>query len=72
MNRDLSLQQIAEGMTKSLLNASDKDLEGFQKIIDATLELREAHKELQKMVQSYSSSGIQRSVNHTHSHSSNS
>ncbi|KHF38538.1 hypothetical protein [Halalkalibacter okhensis] len=72
MNRDLSLQQIAEGMTKSLLNASDKDLEGFQKIIDATLELREAHKDLQKMVQSYSNSGIQRSVNHSQSHSHNS
>ncbi|MDT8860542.1 hypothetical protein N0O92_09875 [Alkalihalobacillus sp. MEB130] len=63
MNRDLSLQQIAEGMTKSLLNASEKDLEGFQKIVDATLELREAHKDLQKMVQSYSNSGIHRNVN---------
>ncbi|GAE24409.1 hypothetical protein JCM9140_329 [Halalkalibacter wakoensis JCM 9140] len=58
MNRDLSLQQIAEAMTKSLLNASEKDLEGFQKIVDATVELREAHKDLQKMVQQYSSSSI--------------
>ncbi|WP_096200502.1 hypothetical protein [Bacillus sp. FJAT-45350] len=61
MSRDLTLQQIAEGLPKSVLNASEKDLEGFQKIIEATLEIREAHKDLQKMIQSYSSSGIQRS-----------
>ncbi len=61
LSRDLTLQQIAEGLPKSVLNASEKDLEGFQKIIEATLEIREAHKDLQKMIQSYSSSGIQRS-----------
>ncbi len=61
MNRDLTLQQIAEGIPKSVLNASDKDLEGFQKIVEATIELREAHRDLQKMVQSFSNSPIQRS-----------
>lgn len=59
MNRDFTLQQIAEGLTKSVLNASEKDLEGFQKIIDETIKLREAHKDLHKMVQSYTSSGVQ-------------
>ncbi|MDF2903586.1 MAG: hypothetical protein K0S25_1224, partial [Bacillus sp. (in: firmicutes)] len=29
---DLTLQQIVEGIPNSLLNASDKDLEGFQRI----------------------------------------
>ncbi|WP_096439959.1 hypothetical protein [Alteribacter populi] len=67
MKRDLTLQQIAEDIPKSVLNASDKDLQGFQKILDQTLEIREAHKDLHKMVQSYSSSntnpnsGVQRS-----------
>ncbi|OLO26675.1 hypothetical protein BTR23_22270 [Alkalihalophilus pseudofirmus] len=59
MSRDISLQQIAEGIPKSVLNASDKDLEGFQKIMDETIKLRESHKNLQKLIQSYSS-GIQR------------
>ncbi|MFC0272260.1 hypothetical protein ACFFIX_12520 [Metabacillus herbersteinensis] len=61
MNRDLTLQQIAEGISKSVLNASDKDLEGFQNIIDETIKLREGHRNLQKMIQSYSTSVIQRS-----------
>ncbi|WP_227937733.1 hypothetical protein [Alkalihalobacillus deserti] len=61
MNRDFTLQQIAEGLTKSVLNASDKDLEGFQRIIDETIKLREAHKDLHKMVQSYTTSSVQRS-----------
>lgn len=54
MNRDLTLKQIAEGIPKSVLNASDKDLEGFQEILDQTIKVREAHKDLQRMVQSYS------------------
>ncbi len=37
---DLTLQQIVEGLPKSLLNATDKDLEGFQKIIEETIKLR--------------------------------
>jgi hypothetical protein len=61
INRDISLQQLAEGISKSVLNASDKDLEGFQQIIDETIKLREAHRNLQKMIQSYSTSSIQRS-----------
>ncbi len=61
VSRDFTLQQIAEGISKSVLNASDKDLEGFQKIVDETIKLREAHKNLHKMVQSYSSSGVHRS-----------
>jgi hypothetical protein len=61
MNREFTLQQIAEGLTKSVLNASEKDLEGFQRILDETIKLREAHKDLHKMVQSYTTSGVQRS-----------
>jgi hypothetical protein len=57
----MTLQQIAEGLPKSVLNASDKDLEGFQKIIEETIRLREGHRNLQKMIKSYSTSGIQRS-----------
>lgn len=57
---DLNLQQIVEGLPKSLLNASDKDLEGFQKIIEETIRLREGHKNLQKMVKSFSTSSIVR------------
>lgn len=58
---ELTLQQIVEGIPKSLLNASDKDLEGFQKIIDETIKLREAHRNLQRMVKNFATSGIQRS-----------
>ncbi|MBD1380628.1 hypothetical protein [Metabacillus arenae] len=61
MSRDLTLQQIVEGIPKSMLNASDKDLEGFQKIVDETIKLREGHRNLQKLIQNYSSSVIQRS-----------
>ncbi|WML39493.1 hypothetical protein RCG19_20280 [Neobacillus sp. OS1-2] len=61
MNMELTLQQIVEGIPKSLLNASDKDLEGFQRIIDETIKLREAHRNLQQLVKSFSTSGIQRS-----------
>lgn len=57
---DLTLQQIVEGIPKSVLNASDRDLEGFQKIIDETIKLREAHRNLQKMVKNFSTSTIQR------------
>lgn len=58
---DLTLQQIAEGLPKSVLNASDKDLEGFQKIIEETIKLREGHRNLQKMIKNFSTSVIQRS-----------
>ena len=43
MSNDISLQQIVEGLPKSLLYASDRDLEGFQKIIEETIKLREGH-----------------------------
>ena len=61
LSMDLSLQQIVEGLPKSLLNASDRDLEGFQKIIEETIKLREGHKNLQRMVKNFSTSPIQRS-----------
>lgn len=61
MSLDLTLQQIVEGIPKSLLNATDKDIEGFQKIIDETIKLREGHRNLQKMIKSFSTSAIQRS-----------
>lgn len=61
VNMDLTLQQIVESIPKSVLNASDKDLEGFQKIIEETIKLREGHRNLQKMIKNYSSSMIQRS-----------
>ncbi|MBS2970207.1 hypothetical protein J9317_15785 [Metabacillus sp. KIGAM252] len=61
MIQEFTLQQIAEGLPKSVLNASDRDLEGFQKIIEETIKLREGHKNLQKMIKSYSTSVIQRS-----------
>lgn len=57
------MQQIVENIPKSLLNASDRDLEGFQKILEETIKLREGHKNLQKMIKSFSLSAnpIQRS-----------
>ncbi|MDF2857652.1 MAG: hypothetical protein K0Q87_3503 [Neobacillus sp.] len=59
---DLTLQQIVEGLPKSLLNATDKDLEGFQKIIEETIKLREGHRNLQRMVKNFTpSTPIQRS-----------
>lgn len=61
MSNELNLQQIVEGIPKSLLNASDRDLEGFQKIIDETIKLREGHRNLQKMIKSFATSTIQRS-----------
>ena len=61
MSLELTLQKIAEEIPKSVLNASDKDLEGFQKILDETIKLREGHRNLQKMIKSFSSSMIQRS-----------
>lgn len=61
MSNELNLQQIVEGIPKSLLNASDRDLEGFQKIIDETIKLREGHRNLQKMIKNFSTSQIQRS-----------
>lgn len=60
MAMELTLQQIVEGIPKSVLNASDRDLEGFQNIIDETIKLREAHRNLQKMVKNFSTSTIQR------------
>lgn len=61
MSMELTLQKLAEEVPKSILSASDKDLEGFQKIIDETIKLREGHRNLQKMIKSFSSSMIQRS-----------
>ncbi|MGJ7922834.1 hypothetical protein [Neobacillus sp. LXY-4] len=61
MALDLTLQQIVEGIPNTLLNASDRDLEGFQKIIDETIKLRESHRNLQKMIKNFSTSSIQRS-----------
>ncbi len=58
---DLTLQQIVEGIPKSLLNASDRELEGFQKIIEETIKLREGQRNLQAMIKSFSTSQIQRS-----------
>lgn len=55
MSQDLNLQQIVESIPKSLLNASDKDVEAFQAIIDQTLEVRDSHKALQRMVKDYTS-----------------
>jgi hypothetical protein len=60
MSQDITLQQIAEGVPKTLLNASDRDIEGIQRIIEETIKLREAHRNLQKMVKSFSTSTIQR------------
>lgn len=60
MSQDITLQQIAEGVPKTLLNASDRDIEGFQRIIEETIKLREAHRNLQKMVKNFSTSTIQR------------
>ena len=57
---EITLQQLVEGLPKSLLNASDRDLEGFQKIIEETIKLREGHRNLQKMVKNFSLSTIQR------------
>ena len=39
MSQDITLQQIAEGVPKTLLYASDRDIEGFQKIIEETIKL---------------------------------
>jgi len=60
VTKDFTLQQIAEGLPKSLLNATDKDLQGFQIIIDETIKLRDGHKNLQKLVKDFSSSMVQR------------
>ena len=61
MGTELTLQQMAESVTRSVLNASDKDLEGFQKIIEESIKVRESHRNLQKLIKSYSSTMIQRS-----------
>ena len=61
MSTEVSLQQIAESVTKSVLNANDKDLEGFQRLMDETIKVRESHRNLQKLLKSYASSMIQRS-----------
>jgi hypothetical protein len=60
MATELNLQQLVEVLPKSLLNASDRDLEGFQKIIDETVKLREGHRNLQRMIKSFSTTTIQR------------
>lgn len=61
VTKDFALQQIVEGLPKSLLNATDQDLQGFQHIIDETIKLREGHKNLQKLIKEFSTSMIQRS-----------
>jgi hypothetical protein len=61
ISAEVSLQQIAVSVTKSVLNANDKDLEGFQRLIDETIKVRESHRNLQKLLKSYSTSMIQRS-----------
>jgi hypothetical protein len=61
VREDMTLQQLVEGIPKSVLNASDKDLENFQKIIEETIKLREGHRNLQKMIKNFSTNGIQRS-----------
>ncbi|WP_066371751.1 hypothetical protein [Neobacillus fumarioli] len=53
---ELTLQQIVEGIPKSLLNASDRDIEGFQKIVEETIKLREGHRNLQKMIKNFNTS----------------
>jgi hypothetical protein len=58
---DLTLQQIIEGIPKSLLNASDKDLEGFQKIIEESIKLRQGNRNLKNFIKNFSTSTIQRS-----------
>lgn len=59
---ELTLQQLVESIPKSLLNASDRDLEGFQKILEETIKLREGHRNLQKMIKNFSlNNPIQRS-----------
>lgn len=55
---ELTLQQIVEGIPKSLLNATDRDLEGFQKIIDETIKLRDGHRNLQKMIKNFNTSVV--------------
>lgn len=60
MGSEISLQQIAESVTRSVLNASDKDLEGFQKIMEETIKVREGHRNLQRLVKNYANSIIQR------------
>lgn len=60
MSTDASLQQIAENVTRSVLNASDKDLEGFQKIMEEAIRVREGHRNLQRLVKDYSTSLIKR------------
>ncbi|TKC14388.1 hypothetical protein [Robertmurraya kyonggiensis] len=56
MSSEITLQQIAENITKSILNANDKDIEGFQRILEESIKLRESHRSLQKLVKDYSSS----------------
>ncbi|OIK16172.1 hypothetical protein BIV60_05905 [Bacillus sp. MUM 116] len=60
VTKDYTLQQLAEGLPKSLLNASDQELQGFQMIIDETIKLREGHRNLQKLIKSFSTAQIQR------------
>lgn len=61
LNQNVTLQEIAESISKPLLNASEKELEGFRQIVDETIKIRESHINLKKMVTNYSSSKIQRS-----------
>lgn len=60
MSNELTLRQIAENVPKSILNASDKDLENFLEIIDESIKLREYHRNLQQLVRNFSTNTIPR------------
>jgi hypothetical protein len=53
VNRDVTLQQIAEDIPTGIINASDKELEELQRILQEALKLREGHKNLQKLIQNF-------------------
>ncbi|WP_028399713.1 hypothetical protein [Ectobacillus panaciterrae] len=58
MNRDITLQQIAQDIPAGIIYATDKELEDLQKILQEALKLREGHKNLQKLIQSFTGKGM--------------
>ncbi len=52
VSKDLSLVQVAHGLSETIITASDKELELFQKIIQESFKLRDGHKNLQHLIQS--------------------
>jgi hypothetical protein len=56
--REVSLLQVAEGLSKTIINATDQELEAFQKVIQESLKLREGHKNLHKLIQNFSGKNI--------------